>query len=897
MHSFLGVSIQANGRLFGRLYLTEKEGSQKNSEGFTDLDEQVIEALAAEAGVAIHNATLMKAARVAEAKYRLLLESPAEGIYGLDLEGRCTFINASGAAMLGYRPEEMVGQDMHALVHHSDPDGSPHPVEQCPLAEAFRTGRECRIDHESLWRRNGSPFPSEISSCPIIENDTITGAVVTFTDITERKRTEAELATARDTALNAVRLKSEFLATMSHEIRTPMNGVIGMTGLLLDTDLTAEQHEYVEAVRTSGNHLLEIIGDILDFSKIEAGKLNLEIIPFDLRTLIENVAVLMAERAHAKGLELACLIHADVPIILRGDPGRLRQVLTNLVGNAVKFTERGEVLISATVDDETDHDAVIRLAVTDTGIGLTEEQRTLLFQPFTQADGSTTRKYGGTGLGLAICKQLAERMDGRIGVWSTPGHGSTFWFTAQLGKAPAPATVPSQPHGLRGRRILIVDDNATSRTMLQHQTTAWAMQCTSAEDAPSAIEMLRAAALQGKPYDLAIVDLIMPGMGGVRLSAAIKADPLIAATRLILLTSFGQRGHAAEAQQAGCAAYLTKPVRQAQLFECLTTVLEGASPSPPPLITRHTLAERQHQARGRILVVEDNTTNQMVAVRMLEKLGYRADVAADGKEAVTAVSQVPYDLVLMDCQMPVMDGFEATAAIRERECRGDAGHRPEERASHRLAPTKHIPIIAMTANAMSSDRERCLAAGMDDFLSKPVTKEALDATIQRWLPPVPADAPVGAAPCGRPTEGNHEGLPLPNHAPDPSSPALDPATLTELREVGGEDDPQFLARLLERFLLDAPAHLTALREGLSKGNVPSLMRAAHSLKGSCSSVGALDMAELCARVEQTGRAGAGQETASLLAQATEEFARVQAAAQRIIHATPRQGQTPFRQGV
>ena len=711
--------------------------------------------------------------QASEERFHIVVESAPGGMFMINREGIILLVNSQMEQIFGYDRAEMVGRTIEMLIPERFRDA--HPAQRngffaAPVVAAMGAKRDLLA-----LREDGAEIPVEVGLYPIETPDGLQ-IIGSLADISERKRVEAalaqaardlerknrELEAARDEALKATRLKSEFLATMSHEIRTPMNGVIGMTGLLLETDLTAEQREYAEAVRRSGEALLEIISDILDFSKIEAGKLNLEIIPFDLRTLIEDVAVLMAERAHAKGLELACLIHADVPVALRGDPGRLRQVLTNLVGNAAKFTERGEVLISATVDDETDHDAVIRLAVTDTGIGLTEEQCARLFRPFTQADGSTTRKYGGTGLGLAICKQLAERMDGRIGVWSTPGQGSTFWFTAQLGKAPTPTTIPSQTHDLRGRRILIVDDNATSRTMLQHQTTAWAMQCTSAEDAPSAIEMLRAAARRGEPYDLAIVDLIMPGMDGVRLSAAIKADPSIAATRLVLLTSFGQRGHAAEAQQAGCAAYLTKPVRQAQLFECLTTVLGttdvGAqfiapnsamtaeagvmnhSPTSPPLITRHTLAERRHQTHGRILVVEDNATNQMVAVRMLEKLGYRADVAANGKEAVVAVSQIPYDLVLMDCQMPEMDGFEATAAIRRREAscvKREASGSDTSDASrdtlHATMSTQHVPIIAMTANALEGDREQCLAAGMDDYVAKPVKSDDLAAALTRQL--------------------------------------------------------------------------------------------------------------------------------------------------------------------
>ena len=799
-----------------------------------------------------------EALRKSEERYRLVARATDETIWDSDILADEQTWNGAVETMFGYPPEQRTSTAWwEEHIHPGDRERILASV------DAVLGGGGEVWSEEYRFRRADGAYSTVVDRAYVVRD--VEGMPVrmigSMSDISGRRQYERELKAAREEAERANRAKSEFLANMSHEIRTPMNGILGMTELLLDTPLSEEQREFAETVRLSGQNLMMIINDILDFSKIEAGAMRLESINLDLRSTVEDVTVLLGGRAQDKGLELASLVEHDVPEALRGDPGRLRQVLTNLLSNAIKFTDEGEVIARVELIEEDDEGATVRFEVSDTGIGISREQQRRLFLAFTQADASTTRRYGGTGLGLAISRQLVNLMGGELGVESEPGRGSTFSFTVTFEKQPEYVSPARNVRGnLAGRRALVVDDNRANRTILEKQLSSWGVRTSGVGGGPEALREIRSS---GEPYDLAVLDMQMPGMDGMELARRIKADPDLSRIRLVLLTSMGRRGE--EAGQSGIEAYLTKPVRQSDLYDALVTVMSdhpvtvmgGTAPGEKRSLRS---PGRQMAGTHRVLVAEDNPVNQKVAERMLESLGYVVDVVGDGREALEALAGTRYGAVLMDVQMPVMDGYRATSQIRRREDK--LGRRDMMMGRRR----RRTPIIAMTANAMQGDKERALEAGMDDYVSKPVSRKELDAVLGRWISGTPAYRLPGAE--VRETR---------------AATPLDRGVIASMRGLQVEGETDIVAELAGMFLGDARPRLSALEEAVQNDDAPAVESLAHTLKGSSSNMGARGMSALCARLEVAGASGDLSQSFRLLERLKEEFVRVNRAFEAEIH--------------
>jgi PAS domain S-box-containing protein len=653
-----------------------------------------------------------------EHRSRQILETSFDAFAEMDADGSISDWNKQAEIMFGWPSAEMLGR---SLVDTVVPEAArnDYRTELFEMLECMAGDTATKRFEIPTITREGREMPAEITVSAVRRGQSLHFAAF-IRDLSERKRFERDLREAKEAAEGSNQAKSTFLATMSHEIRTPMNGILGMTELVLETELTAEQREFVGLVQLSAESLLSIINDILDFSKIEAGKLELEIIPFDLRESVGETMKALSFRAHQKGIELIYDIDPGAPQTLLGDPGRIRQVLINLVGNAIKFTERGEITVevNSKSSDSPAQPAAIHFAVRDTGIGIPREKQARIFEAFSQADGSMTRRYGGTGLGLTICKRLVELMDGQIWLESKPGAGSTFHFAVRLPTVPelAAATAAAQPAQLRNMPVLVVDDNLTNRRVLAGILARWGMRPTLVEGGRAGLGALQRAKENGEPFGLILLDGHMPDMDGFSLAERIRSDLSLTRATIMMLTSGGQMGDAARCAELGIAAYLVKPIRQAELLKAICAIVEQMAP-PKAAAVKPRAAQDPLRPRGRVLVVEDNRVNQRLAVRLLENHGFEVTVAADGREALDELERDPYDLILMDVQMPNMDGLEATAVIRERD-----------KLQH-----SHTRIIAMTAHAVKGGEEQCLAAGMDAFVSKPIRSEQLFETIDRIL--------------------------------------------------------------------------------------------------------------------------------------------------------------------
>jgi len=770
-----------------------------------------------------------------EARFRELAASAPVGIFQADARGQCHYVNARWCAMAGMSHEEASGMGWMRAVHPSD---------RARVQQTWNAAVEGRTDFDLRYRfLRPDGTESWVMGRAVRSHDAggdASGFLGTVTDVTESHHQALALERAKSEAEAAARAKSLFLANMSHEIRTPLNAVIGMTTLLLDTPMSEDQRDFARTIRGSGETLLEVINDILDYSKADVGKLEIEQQVFDLRRCVEDSLDLVAPRALEKHLNLAYLIEDGTPEVLVGDATRIRQILVNLLSNAVKFTHQGEVFVSVDSEPVDERTRRIRLSVQDSGIGIAAEHLPRLFQSFTQVDASTTRKYGGTGLGLAISKRLAELMGGTVSVHSEPGQGSLFQVTllAQVAAAAEPADfLQRNVPALAGKRLLIVDDNLTNRRILTRMALLWGMLPSTLPSALEALDRIR----HGESYDVAVLDMSMPGIDGLELAVEIRRRRSAEELPIVMLTSLGQRQALQDEHGAGLAAYLAKPIKASQLFATLVAVVQGrrAAPQPPAPVPAPQIPVLAASLPLRVLVAEDNAINQRVALRLLQRLGYRADVAANGLEVIDAVERQRYDVVLMDIQMPEMDGLQAARWIVQR------------RGQHGLPR-----IIAMTANAMPGDREAYIAAGMDGYVAKPIEVGDLAAAMTRAaLIARGAAAPAAAA----------EDL------------VIDEARLEHLRGMQDDSQPSLVRELIDMFVADSPTHLGALGKALGAADAPGLARAAHRFLSVTQNIGAPRMSSLCAEIERLCRLGEIDGTGTLVHALAQERERVHAA--------------------